>query len=225
MKPKRDKEKKLKPKRHKGPIFTEDRLNVYWHQHKKNIKNSEILIDFVLKHADDRDYSLARKRMLIEFLTRDNLSFANFYDMWNAAKDILENNKNLNSQFLKSLFEISSADNLLELAEEKMPEAIKELFRKIDTGCFSNRKSLQILIRYFTENSNLEIRKALWKKIKRFNLSDKDLKYLMDLPMMYALPKIISDIQKMLRKRNKKKEIRTIEKINKFIEQIKQGQV
>ena len=213
----------MKLKRDK--MSSKDRLDTYWHQHKKNIKNSEILIDFVLKHADDQDYSLTRKRMLIEFLTRDNLSFANLYDMWNAAKDILENNKNLNSQFLKSLFEISSADNLLELAEEKMPEAIKELFRKIDTGCFSNRKSLQILIRYFTENSNLEIRKALWKKIKRFNLSDKDLKYLMDLPMMYALPKIISDIQKMLRKRNKKKEIRTIEKINKFIEQIKQGQV
>jgi len=42
--------------------------------------------------------------------------------------------------------------------------------------------------------------------------------------MMYALPKITLEIQKMLRKSNKKKETRTIEKIKKFIKQIKQGQ-
>lgn len=211
-------------KRHKEKILLEEKLDVYWRQHKKNF-SPELLIKLVAKYVNDQDYLLVRKRGLLEFLTRNNLNFAHFYDMLNAAKDILENNKNLSSQFLKDFFEISSADNLLELAEEKMPEAIKELFRKIDTGCYSNRKSLQILIRYFHENSDLKIRKALWKKIKRFNPSERDLRYLMDLPAMYALPNVVLDIQKVLRKINKKKEIKTFEKINDLIIKIKQGQV
>jgi len=211
--------RKEKPRKHKRSLSIKDKFDIYWRRHKNKL-SPEKLILIVLR----ADHFLTRKRALIEFLTRNNLNFAHFYDMLNAAKDILENNKNLNSQFLKDLFDISTGDQLLELAEEKMPEAIKELFGRIDAGFFGNRKSLQILIRYFDESTNSKIRTALWKKIKKFDPTEKDLRYLLDLPMMYALPKITSEIQKMLRKSNKKKETRTIEKIKEFIKQIKQGQ-
>ena len=142
--------------------------------------------------------------------------------MSNAAKDILEGSKKLKGQFWKACFGVCNEDNLLELAEIEVPEAIKELFERIKTS--SNRKALQVLIRFFERNTDPKMRAALLKKIKKLDPSIEDLKYLLALPSMYALPKITSEIQKLLKKQGIEKAKKTIRKIEQFVQEIKKGQ-
>jgi hypothetical protein len=207
--------------RHKEKLSIEEEFDIYWRRNKKKI-NPEGLITLAAEKNESINGYLLRKRIIIEFLTREKLNFTHFYAMRNATADILEENKNLRSQFLKDLFEIANADNLLELAEERMPEAITELFKKIKSGYFSKRKSLQILIRYFVESPSSDIRKGLWKEIKKYDPSEDDLKYLLSLPMMYSLPDITLDIQKMLKKQNKKEQSKVAEKIKEFIKKLEE---
>jgi len=195
-----------KIRQRKKEMTTEEKLNLYWRKHKGKLNPIDLI--YIVMRVD---HFLTRKRAFIEFLTRRNLNFDHFYRMSNAAKDVLEDNKKLKSQFWKDCFGVCNEDNLLELAEIEVPEAIKEIFRKIETS--SNRKALQILIRFFEKNKDSEIRAALLKKIKKRGPSTEDLKYLLALPSMYALPKITAEIQKLLKKQGIEKSKKTIRKI------------
>lgn len=64
----------------------------------------------------------------------------------------------------------------------------------------------------------------IWKKIKKLGPNEGDLKHIIDLPAMYALPKILSQAQKLLRDRSKKKTRKIIKKIKELIDEIKKGQ-
>jgi len=209
--------KKMKEiRQRKKEMTTEEKLNLYWRKYKRKLNPMDLI--YIVMTID---HFLTRKRALIEFLTRLNLNFDHFYRMSNAAKDILEDNKKLNGQFWKYCFSISSMDNLLELAEIQVPEAIKELFQKIEMS--SDPKNLQVLIRFFEKNTDSKIRTALWKKIKKCDPSIEDLKYLLSLPSMYALPKITSEIEKLLKKQSIQKAKKTIRRIERFVQKIKKG--
>lgn len=207
-------------KKHKKRLSTKEELDVYWWKYRGNIKDPKSLIRIVARI----EYPPIRKKALIEFLTRNNTNFAHFYDMLNAARDMLENNEKLGQKFFDKLFAISDADNLIELAEINIPQAHTRLLGKIDSGCWSNTKNLQMLIRYFEKRTDPKERAVLWKKIKRFDPSADDLRYLRDLPMMYALPKITAGIDKMLRNQHIEKETKMIKKIKDFIRQMEQKQ-
>ena len=208
-----------KPKRHKGPMSTEDKLDVYWRQHKKNLSPRE-LTSLVLT---TQGYQIIRERALREFLERENLNFDLFDRMFNAAKDIFysKKNKNTKKEFLKQCFEICTENNLVELTESGIPEAAIELFRRIETGSIGKRKSLQALIRFFKITTSAEGRMTLWKKIKKLNPNEDDLKDVLELT--YGKPasyKITLDIEKYIRKKAKRKDKKTLIKINGFIKEI-----
>lgn len=201
----------------KKELTTEEKLDIYWHKHRRKLNPMDLI--YIVMRVND---FLTRKRALIEFLTRENLNFEHFYRMSTAAEDILKDNKKLNDKFWKDCFNLCNEDNLLELAEIEIPEAIKKLFEKIEKS--SNRKALQVLIRFFERNTDSKIRTALWKKIKIRGPSVEDLKYILNLPIMYALPKITSEIQKLLKKQGIEKGKKTIIKIEQFLQEIKKGQ-
>jgi len=193
------------------------KLQRLWHQDKKKLNIKSLL--YIVQKIE---YDLLQKDAIIEFLDRKNLNFDHFYRMSNVAKDILKDNKKLNDQFWKACFNICNEDNLLELSEIEIGEAIKELFRRIETS--SNRKALQVLIRFFERKTDPEIRMVLWKKIKERDPSIEDLKYLLVLPSMYALPKITSEIEKLLKRKDRKTDGKILQKIERTVQQIKNGQ-
>lgn len=207
---------RTKPRRHKGEISLKDRLDVYWRRNKRKLFPRK-LIYIVLTI----DYQLIRERALREFLIRENLNFDNFYQMVNAAKNILEKKPSLKAQFLKQCFDICTENNLVELEEVGVSGAIKELFRRIEKRSVSNRKALQVLIRFFQKNRDAKVRMELWKKIEKLGPNQEDSRYLLNLPGMYALPKITSRIQKFIRRQNEKEKTKILKTIEKFVKEIK----
>ncbi len=211
------KRKKKIPHGKKSP---QTRLNAFWFQKKKEISVRD-LINIVKKI----DYPLLKKRAVIEFLTRDNLSFDNFYRMLGAAKDVLEKYGDLKSKFWKQHLELCNPDNLAELIEIGEKEAAKELFFRIENGSISNRKAKQVLIRIFEIVTDAKVRREMWKRIKALEPQEDELRYILNLPCMYAFPRIISQAQKLLRpNRSKKKSNRILKRIEKLVEEIKKGQ-
>lgn len=209
-------------RKYKGEMTTEEELTVYWQRRKKNLKDPMHLVEIV----EMVDHFPTRKRALIEFLARENLSFNHHYRMFDAAKDILKESKRIKTRFWKSFFRVCTIDHLVELNEENIPEAIKEFYRRIDSRkYYTNQQSLQALIRSFEKRTDPKIRKSLWGRIKSFDPGKEDLKYILNLPMMYSLPKIAAEIEKMLQKKSEnKREIRTIRKIKELVAQIEQEQ-
>lgn len=157
--------KKVRKKTKKTPT---SELHLFWLQNKEKFKIKDLV--YIVREID---YLWLKKGALREFLTRDNLNFDNFYRMFDAAKYILEKDKDLKSQFLKECFAICTEHNLVELGEAGEPEAIKELFHRIEKGSISNRKAIQVLIRFFeittepqatSKNDYLEKNKKAWSK-------------------------------------------------------------
>jgi len=211
------KRKKKIPHGKKSP---QTRLNALWFQKKK-----EIGIKDLINIVRIMDYPPLKKRAVIEFLTRDNLSFDNFYRMLGTAEDVLEKYEDLKSKFWKQYLELCSPDNLVELIEIGEKEAAKELFFRIENASISNRKAKQVLIRIFEIVTDEKVRREIWRKIKELEPQEEELIYILNLPCMYAFPRIISQAQKLLRpNRNKKKSNRILKRIEKLIEEIKKGQ-
>ena len=206
---------KLKFRKHKGSITFEERLDVYWHRNKKNL-DAKDLIHLVLT----LNHQPLRKKLLIHFLTIENLNFDDFYRMLDAAKDIFIDNKKLKAKFLKECFEISSEHNLEELGESGEVEAIKELRRRTEEKAISSRRATQAWIRLFQLTTGEKPKIEIWKILKKLNPCNEDLKYLLDLPGMYAFPKITSEIEKLLRKSSEHKQKRTVKRIKELVSDI-----
>jgi hypothetical protein len=66
-----------------------------------------------------------------------------------------------------------------------------------------------------------ETRTDLWEKIKKLNPSEKELKYILDLNGMYSYPEITSEIEKLLREKNKTKESKAVRDLLHLAKQIK----
>ncbi|OGZ17432.1 MAG: hypothetical protein A2V72_00360 [Candidatus Nealsonbacteria bacterium RBG_13_37_56] len=227
------KKDRKKPRRHKGPISLEDRLNIYWRQHKRNLYPEELISLALTIEGNQLTKELMKERVLREFLTRADLNFDLFDRMLNATKDIfgLKKNKNTKNEFLKQCFDICTENNLVELTEAGFPEAVAELFRRIETGSISRRRSLQVLIRFFKVTTSAEGRITIWKKIARLNPNEDDLKDILDLTYgKSAFYKVTSAIEKYIRKRAKRKAKKIIIRIKELIKEIerqkdkKQGQ-
>ncbi len=192
------------------------RLNIFWHRQRKNfsIKNLVWIVKTI-------EYLPLEKRALREFLSRTNLTFDNFYRMLGAAKKIFEKDNKIEKEFWEKCLTICTPDNLVELTEMGESNATKELFRRIETGSIGNSKAKQVLIRLFEKITNEKTRMALWKKIKRLDLNEEELKYILDLPSMYALHKIVSQAQKLLRQIAKGNQGRNIKKLEELVEELK----
>ncbi len=216
-----DSETRKRLKRYREQESPKIKLQRLWNRNKKSFSTKSLL--YIVQNIE---YNILRRDALMEFLTRDNLNFDNFYRMLNTAKDILEKDPSLRTQFWKECFSICNEHNLIELGEMGESGAIKELFRRIETGSISNRKALQVLIRFFQKNTDTKVRMELWKKIEKLGPNEEDSKYLLDLPGMYAFPEITSKIQKFIRKqnKNKKEKTKTLKAIENFVEEIKKGQ-
>lgn len=195
------------------------KLQRLWHQDKKKLKIKSLL--YIVQNIK---HNLLQKDAIIEFLDRENLNFDNFYHMLNLSKDVLQEDKALQKKFLKQCFDICTPDNLVELGEIGEAEAIKELRERIKEKSISNRKALQVTIRLFEITTNAKARMILWTEIKGLDPNEGDLKYIIDLPSMYALPKMISDAQKLLKKKNRKPDGRILQKIERTIQEIEKGQ-
>lgn len=210
----KNKKKKI-PHRKKLP---QTRLNVLWFQRKKDI-NVKGLIDIV----KTVDYLPIKKRAVIEFLMRENLNFNDFYDMHQVAKDVLEKYKDLKNKFWQQWLDLCNPDHLVELTEDGEKEAAKEFLHRIKIKAISKRKAKQGLIRFFEITRDEKTRKEILKEIKDLDPNEQELKYLIDLPNMYALPGILWQIRRCLKQRRRSNKV--LEKIKKLIEEIKKGQV
>jgi len=209
--------RKNKPRRHKGPISLEDKLDIYWRQNKKKLL-PKILISLV---STVQDYQLIRKRALREFLTKARLNFYLFDLMVIAAKDILNSDKKIKKEFLKQCFAICTENNLVELGEEGIPEAVAELFLRIKSRSISKRNSLQTLIRFFGVTTSPEGRIIIWKEIEKLDPDDSDLKDILELVSgKSAFYKVSLAIEKYMRKRTEKKGEKIINRIKELIKEI-----
>lgn len=206
-------------KRYRKQESPEIKLQRLWNKNKKRLNIKSLL--YIERNIE---YNVLRRDVLIEFLDRDNLNFDNFYRMIDLTKDILQKDKALKKKFLKQCFDICTENNLVELGETIESEAIKELFQRIEKKSISNRKALQVMIRFFEITTNAKARMILWLKIKKLDPNEEDLKYIIDLPSMYALPKIISEAQKFLKRKSRKPDGRILQKIERTLKQIKKGQ-
>ena len=208
----RRRKERLEPKE-KPP---EAKLECLWRKHGKKIGPKN------LTHIVQRiDYFPLRKWALIEFLSKNNLNFTHLYNMLCYASDILDQDKNLKKSFFEYLFSICTLDNLLELAEENIPEAIKELLKKINRKLAPNRKSLQILIRLFYGKRDLAIRACMWRKIKEHNPSEEDLIYILGLLENNPIyERIRKQVEKLLRKKSNPKKIRVITEMEALVSEI-----
>lgn len=214
-----DSETRKRLKQYRKQESPQIKLQRLWHRNKKKLDIKSLL--YIVQNIK---HDVLQKDAITEFLDKENLNFDNFYHMFNLSKDVLEKYKALKKKFLKQCFDMCTADNLVELGEAGEAEAIKELFERIEKKSISNRKALQVMIRFFEKIADAKARMALWTKIKELNPNEEDLKYIIDLPSMYAFPKIISDAQNFLKKRNRKPDGRILQKIEQLVNEIKKGQ-
>lgn len=196
----------------------EHKLRLFWHK-QANKLDSKDLIYVVSKIG----YLPLKKRALRKFLGIDNLNFDDFYKMLDEAKNILNQDKILQSEFFKQCFDICNADNLVELIEAGVTEAEKELDRRIEHNLISTRKAIQVLIRVFEKTTNEKKCIALWKRIRGLIPNKKDLFYILRFAYERKILEITSDIERLLRKKENKTN-KILRKIEELIAQIKQRQ-
>ncbi len=191
-------------------------LNILWHR-KKDEFETEDLIDIVAA----TDYLPLAEKAVTKFLKRDDPNFNDFYSMLQKAKRALDKYEGLKKSFWRKYFVLCTVDNLAELAEDGEKEATTKLLNKTEDGSMRNNKSKQVLIRLFEKFTKKEIRMDLWRRIKKFNPSEGELRYLLNLESMYSLYEIRSEIEKLLRERHKTKENKVAKKLLYLAKQIK----
>jgi len=193
-----------------------DKLRIYWRQ-----QRIKLPVDDLISIVRTIEHLWLRKKALIEFLERDNLTFDDFYHMLNLAKDILEENEGLGNRFWEKYLALSTPDHLLELTEMGEGKAAKELFSRIEKETIGKNKARQILIRLFEKTRDKDTKKSLWGKIKDLNPSQAQLRDLLNLKGMYEYRAVTLSIEKFLRKLGKgRKEKRIIKRLRCFVKRI-----
>lgn len=191
-------------------------LNILWHRKKDELEIKD-LIDIVAA----TDYLPLMEKAVTKFLKRDDPNFSDFYSMLQKAKRALEKYEALKKRFWKKCLALCNIDNLAELSEDGEKEAMIELFDKIEKGSVENGKAKQVLTRQFQKFTDKKTRTELWKRIRKLNPSEEELKYLLDLESMYSLCEIKSEIEKLLRERHKTKKNKVAKKLLYLAKQIK----
>ena len=191
-------------------------LNILWHR-KKDELETEDLINIVAA----TDYLPLMEKAVTKFLKRDNPNFSDFYTMLQKAKRALEKYEALKKSFWKKYLSLCSVNNLVELSEDGEKEAITKLLDKTEDGSMSNGKAKQVLIRLFEKHTKKEIRMNLWGKIKKHDLNEEELKYILNLESMYSLYEITSEAEKLLRERHKTKKKKAVRDLLHLAKQIK----
>ena len=203
-------------KRRKKGLRTQ--LNILWHR-KRERKGFEI--EDLIYIAETTDYLPLTKKAVTEFLSRDDPNFNDFYRMLEKAREALDKYEGLKKSFWRKYFVLCTIDNLAELAEDGEEEATKKLLDKTEDGSMRNNKAKQVLIRLFEKFTKKEIRMDLWRRIKKLDPNEGELRYLLDLESMYSLYEIRSEIEKLLRERHKTKENKITKKLLYLAKQIK----
>jgi len=204
-------------KRRKKGLRTQ--LNVSWHRKRDEFETEELI--FIVAATN---YLPFMKKIVAEFLNRDNLSFDDFYCVLEKAKEVLEKDKHLKRKFWKKCLALCTVDNLAELAEEGEKEAATKLLDKTGDGSMRNNKAKQVLIRLFEKFTKKEIRMDLWGRIKKLNPNEKELRHILDLESMYSYPEITLEVEKLLRQRHKPRETKTMKRLLDIVKQIEKGQ-
>ncbi len=212
-KDKRNKRKKARKNRKDSPKY---KLRIFWHKHRSNFSARNLVL-----LAREIDYPEIQKSVLREFLSRINLTFADFYRVLGLPKEVLELDSRLENTIWRQCFDICTPDNLLELIDLGEAKAAQELFERIDKKSISMRKAKQILIFLFKRTDDKKLTEELWRRIEAIGPNEDELKYLLDLEKASQLHR---HIEKLLAKRAERKTGVAITKIRQFVEQIKQGQ-
>ena len=100
----------------------EYKLRVIWH--KSRSKFSPLKLVSIAKEID---YPEIQKSAIREFLNRNELAFADFYELLNLPKKILQLSPDLENQIWKECFDICTPDNLRELIDLGEERAANEL--------------------------------------------------------------------------------------------------
>jgi len=191
-------------------------LNILWHRKKDGLETKD-LIDIVAA----TDYLPLMEKALTKFLKRDDPNFSDFYSMLQKAKRVLGKYQALKKNFWKKYLALCTIDNLVELVEDGETEAATKLFAKLGNGSTKNNKAKQVLTRLFEKMTKEETRIDLWGKIKKLDPKEEELRYLLDLEGTYSYPKITSEIEKLLREKNKRKEKKDVKALLDLAKQIK----
>lgn len=194
----------------------EYKLQVFWRRYKHNFSSRNLI-----RMVREIDFPEIQILNLKEFVSRDKLTFADFYTVLSLPKEVLALDSALEEKIWKQCFDISTPDNLRELLDLGETKAGKELFRRIDTRAMSMGKAKQILISLFERSGDEEVRNECWKRIEAIGPNEDELKYLLDSKKAHKFSRYI---ERMLARRALKKEEKAINKIKEFVAQIKQGQ-
>lgn len=161
------------------------------------------------------------RRRLKELL--DNLSLTELYELYETISD-----ERFREKIERRIIKMATGDDdLLDIVKNEIDplrtKAWKKLKSRIQNGCIKKTRARPILIKIM---SVLELRKEVWILLKTLNPTDEELKELQKSDFISSMPNLAYEIEKLLRKKPKKKK-RAIDKIRAIIEEIhklKKGQ-
>lgn len=191
-------------------------LKILWHQGRKSFKPKQLIYIVTMI-----DYLPLMKKVVAEFLNKDDPTFNDFYCMLEKTKEALEKDEYLKRKFWKKCLALCTIDNLAELSELGEDEATTELFDKIERGSVRNNKAKQVLIRQFEKFTEKKIRMELWERIKKLDPNEEELTYILDLESIYSYPEITLEAEKLLRERHRPRETKPMKRLLDIAKQIK----
>jgi hypothetical protein len=192
------------------------KLHVFWRRYRKNfsVKN-------LIRIVKDIDYPEIQRSAIREFLSRDNLTFDDFYRAIFLSRNVLGLDHDLENDLWSKCLDLCSPDHLVELIELGERRAADELFSRIDKKTISRAKAKQILIWLFEKTRDEALSKELWRMIESLDPNEEELKYFLDLKKP---SRFLRYVEKLLARRATKREDKALVKIKGLIAEIKQGQ-